>query len=352
MTRCGSRSEAETGYAAHLNGKRGFTLVELLVVIAILGVLVALLLPAVQAAREAGRRNSCLNNLKQLGLALHNFESAQRRLPGGQTAPISDDPNAPAYFSPHAQLLPYFEEANIRRLMDFDAHLYSPVNFNAMLGAKPTVLLCPSDPQQGQSTDLGWTNYHANAGSWVRLGGWDGLFGPVDSAAGKDPLPALKMSQIADGASNTAAFAEVCNGLYPDIAAPGAADRLADCFEFGAPPTGGFADVRDAFLQKDWSSALVPWNGEWRYRGYPWTEGTMWRNWYNHLLPPGSTCWLPGGSFWELVSPAASYHAGVVNVAMADGSVQTVAEGVDPDVWLELGTRDGVPLISVGRPRP
>jgi prepilin-type N-terminal cleavage/methylation domain-containing protein/prepilin-type processing-associated H-X9-DG protein len=322
----------------------GFTLVELLVVIAIIGILVALLLPAVQAAREAARRNSCQNNLKQIGVALHNFESSSKRLPYGQTAPITGDANAPAYFSPHTQMLPYFEEENTRRLLDFKAGLYSNVNWDAMAGKKPSIFLCPSDEQQGQGTDLGWTNYHANAGSWVRLGGWDGVFGPIQSEAGKKALPALRLSKIVDGTSKTVAFAEVANGLAPAFASTKGGDPKHDCFDFGGAPAGDFVAARNAFLQKNWATASVPWSGEWRYRGYPWTEGTVWRNWYNHLLPPNSTCWVPGDNFWEIVSPASSMHAGTVNCAMVDGSVQAIADDTDPDVWLNMGTRDGLRL--------
>src|SRR5215213_7488778 len=101
------------------NHDSAFTLVELLVVIAIIGVLVALLLPAVQAAREAARRSSCTNNLKQHGLAMLDYESARKTLPAGQTDAITGDPDAPAYMSAQAQMLPYFEDENLRKLFDF-----------------------------------------------------------------------------------------------------------------------------------------------------------------------------------------------------------------------------------------
>ena len=84
----------------------------------------------------------------------------------------------------------------------------------------------------------------------------------------------------------------------------------------------------------------------WRYRGYPWNEGNIWRNWYNHLLPPNSPCWRPNSDWWQLVSPASSFHPGGVNILMCDGSLRFTMETVDPDVWLATGTRMGnEPLV-------
>jgi prepilin-type processing-associated H-X9-DG protein len=175
------------------------------------------------------------------------------------------------------------------------------------------------------------------------------VFGAVVDVEGIRALPALRLSKITDGASKTAAIAEMVNGLAPDVApTPGSGDPIADCFEFGAVPvpqgggTAKLSTIRNIFLSRDWRTANVPWSGEWRYRGTPWTEGTLWVSWYNHLLPPNSTCWQPG-SWWKLVSPASSYHSGTVNVAMVDGSVQSVNVDIDMDVWTDMGTRDGLP---------
>jgi prepilin-type N-terminal cleavage/methylation domain-containing protein/prepilin-type processing-associated H-X9-DG protein len=334
---------------AHGRSLKGFTLVELLVVIAIIGVLIALLLPAIQAARESARRSQCINHLKQLGVALHNYESAKNEIPGGSLGTFGVD--AP-YFSPHTVLLPYVEEGNLYSQLDLDKSPWERsrnADNYALARSQPEILLCASETNTRDSlgTDMGWTNYHANAGSWVKFkGAWDGVFGPGKIVNRYEPLEALGFNQIVDGLSNTAAFAEVVNGFGPQSASGrrGDGDPLADCFEFtGRLPWTSVQAARDAMAGRSLQAASVPWNGEWRWRGYPWTEGTVWRNWYNHLQPPNAVCWRPG-EWWDIISPPTSYHAGVVNVTMCDGSVQTYADSIDPDVWLELGTRDGPPL--------
>ncbi len=354
LCRCGSAVTARGACLLH-----GFTLVELLVVIAIIGILVALLLPAIQAAREAARRNSCQNNLKQLGLATLNYESAMGRLPtGALLPPPAPDVVNPYAFSPQAQLLPYYEEGNVLSQMDLKQSSAHMVNFTAA-EAQPEIFLCPTDPQRGGGeytndfnvfTRSGWTGYHANSGSWAHVAKeWDGVFGDDRTIEGIVGHAPLRLALVVDGTSKTVAFAEVVNGLAPDPAPALGGDPKADCFEFGAPPSGStWAAIRGAFLARGHHTAAVPWNGLWRFRGYPWSEGTPWRNWYNHLLPPNSTCWRPG-SWWKLVSPASSYHSGSVNVVMCDGSVQAIADDIDADVWLEMGTREGLPVLDGGR---
>ena len=104
--------------------------------------------------------------------------------------------------------------------------------------------------------------------------------------------------------------------------------------------------LRAEFLARDWQAANVPWGGGWRYKGYPYVEGSPWRVWYNHLLPPNKPCWVPqesnpNNTFWSIIVPASSYHSGGANVCMADGSVRFVTDGVDMDAWMAAGSRNG-----------
>jgi prepilin-type N-terminal cleavage/methylation domain-containing protein/prepilin-type processing-associated H-X9-DG protein len=335
-------------------GRLGFTLVELLVVIAIIGVLVALLLPAVQAAREAARRSSCTNNLKQFGLALLNYESAKKEFPAGSMGVIgvaAPGQTDPPYYSPQAQLLAYFEQGAIAQRLNFKISPWTSPN-DVVAKSQPELFLCPTDPVNGQPgrEAMGWSNYHGNAGGWVKISKqWDGVFGPYSptspttKVAGYDQLPPVTMGQIADGLSNTAAFAEIANGFGGDSSTT--KDPKADCFEKSSIPSTNPAAAWTAINGFSWETSNVPWSNGWRWRGYPWSEGTMWRTWYNHLLPPNSNCWKPctGDCWWDVVSPANSYHAGVTNVVMCDGSVQAIADGMDADAWLQAGTRDGSP---------
>lgn len=320
--------------------KSGFTLVELLVVIAIIAMLVSLLLPAVQSAREAARRSQCQNNIRQLVLALLNYETAQGTFPAGSLGTFGV--TAP-YYSTHTQLMPYFEENALVDAMNLDESPWSTHNY-ALARTQPAVFLCPSDSQQGQATDMGFTNYHCNAGGWIGISGkWDGVFGPPEKVDSFPGLKPLRVSKIVDGLSKTAAFAEVANGLGEGYDASHK-DRRADCFEWNSSALAGSTlEVLEKLKANNgnWQTATVPWNGSWRWRGYPWSEGTMWRNWYNHAGPPGATCWKTG-SWWTLISPPTSYHQGDgVNVAMCDGSVQVFSNDVDPLAWFDMGTRNG-----------
>ncbi len=179
--------------------KSAFTLVELLVVVAIIGVMVGLLLPAVQSARESARRMQCSNNLKQIGLALHNYHASYDKLPfsWGGTTPPSGSPG----YSAISQLLPFMEQSALHEQIDFSVPIVHPRNDAARL-TEVGMLRCPSDLENPQRQAGGAINYMANVGNqhlWLDPNSQNGVF-----SRGRQ----LKLRDILDGLSNTAAFAE------------------------------------------------------------------------------------------------------------------------------------------------
>ena len=193
---------------AQAKKKQGFTLIELLVVIAIIGILVALLLPAVQAAREAARRMSCGNNLKQMGLALHNYHDTYQAFPPAGLYPIGATGKD---WSAQARLLPYIEQGNLQDLINWGLPYDQQGNVARM---KVSVFLCPSEinnrmRSDPQPSDASFSHYPINYG--INLGTWF-IYNPTNRQAGNGlvcPNQPTSMASILDGTSNTLAFAEV-----------------------------------------------------------------------------------------------------------------------------------------------
>jgi prepilin-type N-terminal cleavage/methylation domain-containing protein/prepilin-type processing-associated H-X9-DG protein len=308
----------------------GFTLVELLVVIAIIGGLVGLLLPAVQAAREAARRMACSNNLKQLGLALHNHHAAWKHFPAGRGAPF------PAVFSPHTRLLPYCEGIIFNEIdlaappitftLASGAVLDGTANYRAATTITP-LFLCPSDPNSAgrlTGSQFAATNYAACTGSgqadYGSLADADGVFYSGSK---------IRVGDILDGSSTTIAFSERLLGRGLPTGMGGSDSARVDMWEI--------ADTTTTSPENCGSRA----NGTWySLRGEKWIMGNYGNTLYNHHYRPNAIEFDCMNIRQQSgLMAARSAHSGGVNTLRADGSVHFTADPIDLSVYRSLSTR-------------
>jgi prepilin-type N-terminal cleavage/methylation domain-containing protein/prepilin-type processing-associated H-X9-DG protein len=331
----------------------GFTLIELLVVIAIIAVLIGLLLPAVQKVREAAARMKCSNNLKQLALAAHNFESTYAALPPGEWTRSTDGGTSRPSLS--AVLLGYIEQANKFNQFNFayDVHTGAP-NFPAQEQDVP-IFLCPSETSSAQMTNangnaVGRTNYFGNIGAVAdcRLSGdpGAGIFHAFSTTVAGETPKGIKMMAITDGTSNTAMFAEVMRSQTANSSTVDYTTNVAVAptdISTGTPLHDGRAVTG---CMGGTVSKLINYVGLQYHRG-----GINHQSFYTHTLPinwnkktgdPTTQKYTCGDtSFRRTHMAASSYHSGGVNVAMADGSVRFVRDSVDFTLWQNTGTRAG-----------
>lgn len=307
--------------------RSGFTLIELLVVVAIIGVLIGLLLPAVQKVREAANRLSCSNNLKQIGLAAHNYHDSFHRLPAGQISSTR--------FSALSKLLPYIEQDNLYNQIDFNSNEFAPPNLPAIMQGIG-IFRCPSDVAESPLPQAGGpTNYMANKGSGIV---WQDTSGPNANM----PMPngvfyydsRIKFADIKDGLSNTAFFSERLLGDGSNsIVSP-----IEDVFlDTNSPTTPDEAvQMCDALDITDLANQFP------FFMGAPWSDG---QHTYLHAsLPNTRSC----GFLYVLraVMPPSSRHLGGVNLLMGDGSVHFIQNGIDLPTWRGMGSRNGGEVIG------
>lgn len=327
--------------------KRGFTLIELLVVIAIIAILIALLLPAVQQAREAARRTQCKNNLKQIGLALHNYLDVHSAFPPSMASDISTLNTTGGEWSIHARILPYLEASNLYNSAQLESSYEEPVNAG-IATQKIAAYVCPSDVNDRQRINSNGdaihyaVTYGFNGGTWfvwdntTRRGG-DGAFHPNSRFGTRD---------FTDGTSNTLGFSEV--------KAFTAYNRDGDTGTSAVPQAA--VDV-DLLVNAGGSNKADSGHTEW-------VDGRVHQTGFTTALPPNSEVIIPNGArmlegdftscredktcagaTYAAVT-SRSWHIGIVNSLLMDGSVRSISENIDLGTWRNLGARNDGNVIG------
>jgi prepilin-type N-terminal cleavage/methylation domain-containing protein/prepilin-type processing-associated H-X9-DG protein len=358
---------------------RGFTLIELLVVIAIIAVLIALLLPAVQAAREAARRSQCVNNLKQIGLGVMNYESSVGALPWGEcphNAGANNDPSSLCLMLPYLEQSALYNACNFNRFGPGGVNAASFWNFidtaynSTVQITKLNVFLCPSDTSRVNMGSRfngltpGNTNYQANAGAdaYSFLTGTTSPGGPGSTNVFSGPFPSycplVRLASITDGTSNTVAFSEVVTGQG---AFAGGYDGLKPTSSFvnlgssASGATAGAANPQLDYTACNNSGGVTPTNviaataGDFPL-GAAWWWGRSGQTRYCHTMPPNTFhCDFGSGTSSDSdddAITASSRHSGGVNAVFMDGSVRFIKSTVNLNTWWAISTMAGGEVVS------
>ena len=324
--------------------RQGFTLIELIVFIAIIAILVALLLPAVQQAREAARRTQCKSNLKQIGVALHNYHDLHSKLPisfavdgnPSGTTQLADTGTNGGEWSIQARLMPLLDQANLFMQVDLDFAYTEPKNSAAPMTRIPGYL-CPSEVNDRSRPDPPLThyplNYAFNGGSWnfwnnaTRQNG-DGVFGPNMS---------LRFAHITDGTSNTLAFSEI--KAWTPYLRDGSGGTAT------VPNVNGVSALGGSFKTNSGHTE--------------WVDGRVHQTGFTTVFTPNTLVpHVSGGTTYDVdftscreektgctgptyaAVTSRSHHVGMVHSLMADGAVKSISETIDAGTWSQLGSRD------------
>lgn len=376
-----------------MSSRRGFTLIELLVVVAIIAVLIALLLPAVQQARESARRAQCTNNLKQLGLAMHNYMTTQGTFPplvqNGSFNVWGNTYGTPGYYYDPwpldwtASLLGQLDQMPLYNQLNwsvssgwagFGSLGWDPQN-TSVLSIQVKSLLCPSEnitrPAIGPGTRR---NYVANFGGPANFYAWSGMLVPLKNNPPFDYCgtywnqnsgTTFDTAGVTDGTTQTAMFCETLIGTLPIGPITLSATQRRGTYQWQVPvpnywdmgPQGGLQAMLfyrtcnalpGTYLSK---SAVAPANGNiWLASNA--ASCLMWSA-YNHFMPPNTTSCAASNNFYTTsygefmdAIPPSSNHPGGVNMCFADGHVQFIKNSIQYQTWWALGSRNGNEAIS------
>jgi prepilin-type N-terminal cleavage/methylation domain-containing protein/prepilin-type processing-associated H-X9-DG protein len=345
--------------------RRGFTLIELLVVIAIIAVLIALLLPAVQAAREAARRAQCVNNLKQIGIALHNYHDVNGSFPMGAGNCLTGSPGtytSKQAMSAHAAMLPQMEQMAVYNAINFNWGIdenAAPMNViqATAMNTQIKAFVCPSDPNAGSGYSSS-NNYFGSVGTTTNLtNAGVGPFPPVMANLQTTGLFAFQRSygiqSVTDGTSNTIAFCESTVGNPSltkgkkdiGIVSVGGAKtgEMQDASSSPANTLAGLSACDQAFTSGSYTVDAQ--------RGKNWIHGAMAFTLFNTVAKPSSSatwtyCSSSGSGAASTYAEADSFHSGGVNTLLADGSVKFIKASINQYTWFALGTRGNGEVID------
>ena len=360
----------------------GFTLVELLVVIAIIGILIALLLPAVQAAREAARRSQCTNNLKQMGVALHNYHDTFKKMPflcggtgngGGFGTYNTWSPTSTSAYrlSGFVGLLPFLEQ---QAVYDMSANNnFSPGGWCDVPGspvyAKIPAFFCPSDGEV-QDYARASRNYMMSMGDWNMqhhdaARGQKNPRGPFGTHRQAGLGQCYKFASVTDGLSNTAGFSERVVGNHQMQSVKGGFAAVSGLFPGGTTGAAMLPIVPLNCMNAPIVDGRYTTPGTGNVTGQYWSDGASVMCAFNTILPPNAPSCTPAGTATQearLLVPPTSNHPGGANVCMLDGSVQFISETIDTGdlslglvesgqsnygVWGALGSRAGKEPVSL-----